>query len=149
MALGRFLSDSRSGRALLEKCCAWGCEKFVDLVADGGYIYRADAPSLALLIEQDELNADEELVFAAVVRWVKHDLPTRRQDLDVLLPLIRFRLMKSEEPMMAELLFRQHPLALLLMSECHQAAKRGQTDCPRMRARTVRLLCTSISPLVD
>ena len=72
-----------------------------------------------------------------MVRWVKADEGARANDLDRLLPLVRFQQMESIAPLMAEPLFMGHPLGMQLMVECHAsfATSAAAADCPRLRPR--------------
>ena len=54
-------------------------EEFLELTAD----------SLAVLLERDDLNADEESVFNSLRRWVSLDQAARTQHLPSLLPKVR------------------------------------------------------------
>jgi hypothetical protein len=46
-------------------------------------------------VASDDLEASEEVVFEAVLAWVKEDEATRKTELDRLLPLVRFPRMKE------------------------------------------------------
>ena len=68
-------------------------------------------------------------------------------ELDRLLPLVRFSLMKEgARAIMAEPLVAQHALAAQLVSETHpQLDTPTQAEgCPRLRLRMIRL-CSSLS----
>ena len=59
------------------------------------------------------MESQEEDVFAAVLAWVKEDEAARKAELDRLLPLVRFPLMKEPAAaIMAEPLVAKHALAL-------------------------------------
>ena len=61
----------------------------------------------------------------------------RAGELDRLLPLVRFPLMKTVEAVMAEPLFVQHPLMGQLLYECHPgfATSAAAAGCRRLRPR--------------
>ncbi|NXQ89048.1 KLH10 protein, partial [Nyctibius grandis] len=49
------------------------------------------------IIEKDELNVnEEEVVFEAILRWIAHDVPNRRQHIAVLLSKVRLALMQTD-----------------------------------------------------
>jgi hypothetical protein len=84
------------------------------------------------------VESQEEDVFAAVLAWVKEDEAARKAELDRLLPLVRFPLMKEPAAaMMAEPLVATHRLGMQLVFETHQEfAKSPQaTGCPRLVPR--------------
>jgi hypothetical protein len=93
---------------------------------------------VATFVASDNLEVKEEDVFAAVLAWVKEDEVARKAELDRLLPLVRFPLMKAPAVAMeAEPLVAQHPRAFQLMFEtlpdfagCARAA-----SCPRLVPR--------------
>ena len=109
MGLGLHLSESAAGRELHDRSVAYMCESFGPVVSDPSFAAQ-EAEAVASLIDRDEVEAAEEEVFGAVVRWVKADEGARANDMDRLLPLVRFPLMESIMPLMAEPLFLGHPL---------------------------------------
>ena len=137
MALGLHMSESAAGRELHDRSVAFMCESFGPVVSDPAFL-AAEAEAVASLLDRDEVDAAEEKVFGAVVRWVKEDEGARVGALDQLLPLIRFPMMASIEPVLAQPLFMQHPLALQLMTECHPGSPVAAADCPRLRPRVGR-----------
>ena len=62
------------------------------MVADPSFAAQ-EAEAVASLIDRDEVDAAQEEVFGAVVRWVKADEGAQANDLDRLLPLVRFAMM--------------------------------------------------------
>jgi hypothetical protein len=73
-----------------------------------------------------------------VLAWVKEDAAARKAELDRLLPLVRFPLMKdAPAAMMEEGLVSQHPLGMQLLYETTPSfAKSGKAaGCPRLRHR--------------
>ena len=84
------------------------------------------------------MESQEEDVFAAVLAWVKEDEAARKAELDRLLPLVRFPLMKEPAAaMMAEPLVATHALGIQLVFETHpEFAKSPQAaGCPRLVPR--------------
>jgi hypothetical protein len=84
------------------------------------------------------VESQEEFVFAAVLAWVKEDEAARKAELDRLLPLVRFPLMKEPAAaMMAEPLVATHALGMQLVFETHpEFAKSPQAaGCPRLVPR--------------
>ena len=92
------------------------CESFGPVVSDPTFAAQ-EAEAVASLIDRDEVNAAEEEVFGAVLKWVKEDEGARVGALDRLLPLVRFPMMASVEPLLAEPLFAGHPIGMQLMAE--------------------------------
>lgn len=69
------------------------CERFQVVVRDQDFLQLAPS-ELGIIITSDALNVErEELVFEAVMDWVRHDEKDRVKDLPDLLHCIRFRLM--------------------------------------------------------
>ena len=84
------------------------------------------------------MESQEEDVFAAVLAWVKEDEAARKAELDRLLPLVRFPLMKKPAAaIMAEPLVAKHALGIQLVFETHpEFAKSPQAaGCPRLVPR--------------
>jgi hypothetical protein len=100
---------------------------------------------VAELVESDDLEACEESVFELVMNCVKEDEEARTPELDRLLLLVRFPLMKEgARAIMAE--------AAQLVSETHpQLDTPTQAEgCSRLRPRVIPLfsshaLCSSLS----
>ena len=109
MVLALHLSESAAGRELHDRSVAFMCESFGPVVADPSFAAQ-EAEAVASLIDQDEVDATEEEVFGAVVRWVRADEGARANDLDRLLPLVRFPMMASTAAAAAEPLFAGHRL---------------------------------------
>ena len=137
MGLGLHLSESAAGRELHDRSVAFMCGSFGPVVA-GPSLLAAGAEAVASLVDRDEVDAAEEEVFGAVVRWVKEDEGARGGALDRLLPLVRFPQMESIAPLMGKPLFMGHPLGMQLMMECHAsfATSAAAADCPRLPPRT-------------
>ena len=116
------------------------CGSFGPVVEDPSFL-AAEAEAVASLVDRGEVNAAEEGVFGAVMRWVKEDDRMRTGALDRLLPLVWFPMMASIEPMMAKPLFMQHPLGTQLAFECVQsfADSAAATGCRRLQPRKGRL----------
>jgi hypothetical protein len=91
------------------------------------------------LLESDELEAQEEEVFAAVMAWLREDEAGRKAELERLLPLVRFPMMAAAPGllMMSEPLVAKHPLAFELLAEAHPGFGRSTkaANCPRLRPR--------------
>lgn len=69
------------------------CERFQVVIRDPDF-HQLSPSELAIIITSDALNIKrEELVFEALMDWVKHDETSRTKDLPELLHCIRFRLM--------------------------------------------------------
>ena len=84
------------------------------------------------------MESQEEDVFAAVLAWVKEDEAAHKAELDRLLPLVRFPLMKEPAAaIMAEPLVAKHALGIQLVFETHpEFAKSPQAaGCPRLVPR--------------
>ena len=136
MALGLHMSESAAGRELHDRSVAFMCESFGPVVSDPAFL-AAEAEAVASLIDRDDVDAAEEKVFGAVVRWVQADEGARVGELDRLLPLVRFPMMESTGGAAAEPLFAEHRLCAELLAECG-AAFEAAAECARLRPRVGR-----------
>jgi hypothetical protein len=96
------------------------------------------AADVVSFVESDDLQVEEEDIFAAVLASVKEDEAGRKAELDRLLPLVRFPSMqKPVTTMMAEPLVTQHSLMIQLLFETHSefATSTQAGDCPRLVPR--------------
>jgi hypothetical protein len=137
MALGEHLSAGAIGRELWDKGRDWLNENFGLVAAEPSFL-ELPAAEVASFVASDDLEVKEEVVFEAVLAWVKADNAARKTELDRLLPLVRFPLMKEPAlAMMAEPLVTQHSQAFQLVCETHQDfAKSPQAaECPRLVPR--------------
>ena len=110
---------------------------FDEMAAEPSFLALSGA-QVATLVAPDSVESEEEAVFAAVLAWVKEDEAARQAELDRLLPLVRFPLMKEPATaIMAEPLVAKHALGIQLVFETHQEfAKSPQAaDCPRLVPR--------------
>ena len=130
MALGLHLSESAAGRELHDRSVAFMCGSFGPVVSDPSFAAQ-EVEAVASLVDRDEVDAAEEEVFDAVVRWVKADEGARANDLDQLLPLVRFPMMTSTAPAAAEPLFAGHRLCAELLAECELEIEGEAVDCAR------------------
>jgi hypothetical protein len=139
MALGEHLSASARGRDLRDKSRAWSNKNFglTCMVAEAPF-RQLPATEVTALVESDELEAEEEDVFAAVMAWVNEDEVERKGQLVRLLPLVRFPMMSDGALAIdAEPLVVAHPLAYQLMFETNQQFARSvqAAACPRLGPR--------------
>ena len=94
------------------------CGSFGPVVSDPSFAAQ-EVEAVASLVDRDEVDAAEEEVFGAVVRWVQEDEGARVGALDRLLPLVRFPMMTSTaDAAAAEPLFAGHRLCAELLAEC-------------------------------
>ena len=129
------------GRDLRDRSRRWLNKNLGLIVAEPAFL-ALPAAEVAELVESDDLEACEEEVFKLVMNWVKEDEEARTPELDRLLPLVRFPLMKEgARAIMAEPLVAQHPLAAQLVSETRpQLDTPTQAEgCPRLRPRVIPL----------
>lgn len=137
MALGEHLSVGAIGRELRDKSRAWFEKNFGMVAAEPSFL-ELPVAEVASFVASDDLAVKEEEVFAAVLSWVKEDEVARKVELDRLLPLVRFPLMKEPAMVMqAEPLVVMHSQAFTLLLETHQEfAKSTQAaECPRLIPR--------------
>ena len=122
------------------------CGSFGPVVEDPSFL-AAEAEAVASLVDRGEVNAAEEGVFGAVMRWVKEDEVARVGALDRLLPLVRFPMLETPQEVIAEPLFMQHPVGTQLLVECHPgfAATAAAADCRRLRPREGLSLSQTVS----
>jgi hypothetical protein len=155
MALGIHLSAGEIGRELRDRSRGWLNKNFGLAAAEPSFLALPSA-EVVELVDSDDLEAEEESVFEFVMNWVKEDEAVRKLELDRLLPLVRFPMMKDgARAIMAEPLLAQHPLAAQLVAETlpQFAASARAECCPRLRPRVMpffccaMLLCSSLSAL--
>jgi hypothetical protein len=117
MALGEHLQAGAIGRDLRDKSRAWLNKNFGLVAAEPSFL-QLPLAEVAAVIESDDIEGPEEDVFAAVMAWAKEDEAGRKEELERLLPLVRFPMMSSRTR--AELLSIKcgvpaHPLDLELL----------------------------------
>jgi hypothetical protein len=137
MALGAHYSAGAICRGLQEQSRAWVAKHFAQMAGEPSFLELSGA-EVAGLVESDDVEATEEEVFAAVMGWVKAEEAGRKAELDRLLPLVRFPLMR--EPglvMQAESLVTGHALAYQLLFETHPDFAKSSlaASCPRLVPR--------------
>ena len=114
------------------------CGNFAAVASDPSFLAQ-EAEAVASLLDRDEVDAAEETVFSAAVRWVQEDEGSRAGALDRLLEVVRFPMMETVDAAMAEPLFAEHRLAGKLMYECHPKFKPPAAGgCRRLRPRKGR-----------
>ena len=92
MAVEMHLAVGAIGWELRDKSRAWLDKNFGLVVAEPSFMVLP-AAEVAQLVESDELEAKEEVVFEAITNWVKEDEAGRKVELDRMLPLVWFPLM--------------------------------------------------------
>jgi N-acetylneuraminic acid mutarotase len=143
------IAESAHLRDLVLRCRGVAVREFARLRAAEDF-FALQAHQLASVLESDGLNMAEEDVFAAVLAWVRADLPARRACLDALWPLVRFPLMSSAfltQVVEHEELLVRHKLGSSLLAEAHRYLmhpdSRPDLVSPRTRPREahVYLIC--------
>ena len=71
-------------------------EVFMDVVQNSEFLMLPGEDVCSLLVSDDLNVSDEEAIFAAVVKWVKHDLSARRKYLPRLLSHVKLPLMTPQ-----------------------------------------------------
>jgi hypothetical protein len=106
-----YLSAGAIGRELRNESICWVGQYFDEMAAEPSFL-ELPCAEVAALVAPDSVESQEEVVFAAVLAWVKEDEVGRKIELDRLLPLVQFPLMKGPATaMMTEPLVAQHSLA--------------------------------------
>jgi hypothetical protein len=137
MALGEHLKEGNIGRELWEWGQIWMEVNFPLVAAEPSFL-ALPAAEVAEILASDDVDAEEEEVFAAVMAWVKADEAGRKAELDRLLQLVRFPMMRQPAAaIMAEPLAARHPFAAQLLAEVQPdfAGSALAAACPRMRPR--------------
>jgi hypothetical protein len=94
MALCEHLAAGALGRELRDKGSMW-VGKHLEEVAAKPSLLELLGVEVAALVAPDNVDSQEEEIFAAVLGWVKKDKERRATELDRLLPLVRFPLMRE------------------------------------------------------
>jgi hypothetical protein len=138
MALGAHFSAGEIGRHLQARSKEWLNKNFGRVAAEPFFL-QLPVGEAAGVVASDELEVEEEEVFAAVMAWVKEDEDGRKGELARLLPLVRFPMMAKPALLIsAELLVvAQQPLAFQLLLETHHnfGESAAAAACPRLRPR--------------
>lgn len=71
-------------------------EHFTEVIKNQEFLLLP-ANEIAKLLSSDDINVpDEEVIFQALMMWVRHDLQNRQQDLGMLLSYIRLPLLPPQ-----------------------------------------------------
>ena len=97
------------------------CRQF-DKVSAGDGFFQLPLDLLCKVLARPDVctSNGEQTVICAVLRWVKHDLTTRKSALDQLLPVIRFSQLKGDSwaQVQAEQLLMRHALTPSIFADC-------------------------------
>ncbi|KAF1770442.1 hypothetical protein GCK72_002261 [Caenorhabditis remanei] len=88
----RAFADTHSCKELLSSADEFALKNFSSVIGKEEFLLLT-VESLTTIIRSDKLNAaSEELVFSAVIQWVRHDIPKRKCHLSMLLSHVRLPL---------------------------------------------------------
>jgi len=110
---------SEEARKLAGSCFAYALDNFERIVQREAFL-TLSLPRIEQIIGDDELRATEDVVFNAVMAWVRSD-PAQRQHaaLDKLLRLVRHPAMSSRSPLLEDELTLHHPeLRCSILFQC-------------------------------
>lgn len=76
---------------LRQKAYMFILHNFEEMVKVSAEFLELSVTELKDIIEKDELNVkQEDAVFEAILKWISHDPPNRKQHISVLLPKVKF-----------------------------------------------------------
>ncbi|MCL4123292.1 UNVERIFIED_CONTAM: hypothetical protein GTU68_003602 [Idotea baltica] len=96
-SLGIQLFADAQGCATLHRiACGYTAEHFQDVIQNQEFVQLPVEEAAQLLASEDLNVPSEELIFQALVLWLKHDLDNRRQDMARLLSLVKLPLLSPQ-----------------------------------------------------
>ena len=85
----RLFADSQSCVRLLTVAQHYTADHFIDVIGSQEFVLLP-ADEVAKLLANEDLNVpNEELMFQALMLWLRHDLPDRQKELPRLLSLVK------------------------------------------------------------
>ncbi|XP_040526218.1 kelch-like protein 4 [Gallus gallus] len=92
----RSFGDAQGCTELLKVAHTYTMEHFTEVIKNQEFLLLP-ANEIAKLLSSDDINVpDEEVIFQALMMWVRHDLQNRQQDLGMLLSYIRLPLLPPQ-----------------------------------------------------
>ncbi|CAI2302977.1 unnamed protein product [Caenorhabditis sp. 36 PRJEB53466] len=138
----RAFADTHACKELLSSADEFALKNFSSIVGKEEFLLLT-VESLTQIIKSDRLNAaSEELVFSAVIQWVRHDIPTRKPHLSMLLSHVRLPLCTPKflvSVVSEEILVKSDPASRDLVDEAKNylllPVERPNMQGPRTRHR--------------
>ncbi|XP_066277413.1 kelch-like protein 24 [Branchiostoma lanceolatum] len=127
MLMNRHLETKALSHAMKEFAAVNNTPEFLDLTKD----------QLITLISSDDLNAPEETVYMAVMKWINHDTRMRKKGMKKLMELVRFPFMEKMffmDKVEADKVIRKCCPDILSEARKYQAFP-GEVQSPRTRPR--------------
>ncbi|KAI9563037.1 hypothetical protein GHT06_010494 [Daphnia sinensis] len=116
----RLFADSQSCTRLLQVAHDYTANHFIEVIGCQEFILLP-ADEIAKLLASDDLNVpNEELMFQALMLWLRHDLPERKKELPHLLSLIKLPLISPgfiADHVESNLIFREDRVCQELIVE--------------------------------
>ena len=92
----RLFADSQSCSRLLQVAQLYTADHFIEVIGSQEFVLLP-ADEVAKLLASDDLNVpNEELMFQALMLWLRHDLGERQKELPRLLSLIKLPLLSPQ-----------------------------------------------------
>ncbi|NXN33076.1 KLHL4 protein, partial [Nycticryphes semicollaris] len=92
----RSFGDAQGCTELLKVAHTYTMEHFTEVIKNQEFLLLP-ANEIAKLLSSDDINVpDEEVIFQALMMWVRHDLQNRQRDLGMLLSYIRLPLLPPQ-----------------------------------------------------
>lgn len=138
----RAFADTHACKELHSSADEFALKNFSSVIGKEEFLLLA-VESLTTIIKSDKLNAaSEELVFSAVIQWVRHDIPARKSHLSMLLSHVRLPLCTPKflvSVVSEEILVKSDPASRDLVDEAKNylllPVERPNMQGPRTRPR--------------
>ncbi|CAI5439262.1 unnamed protein product [Caenorhabditis angaria] len=138
----RAFADTHSCRELMTSADEFTLKNFSSVVGKEEYL-QLPIEILKDIIESDRLNAtSEEIVYNAVIQWVRHDIPQRKRFLSMLLSHVRLPLCSPKflvSTVSEDILIKSDPASRDLVDEAKNylllPVERANMQGPRTRPR--------------
>uniref|UniRef100_A0A1I7TK06 BTB domain-containing protein n=1 Tax=Caenorhabditis tropicalis TaxID=1561998 RepID=A0A1I7TK06_9PELO len=138
----RAFADTHACKELLSSADEFALKNFSSVIGRDEFLFLT-VDSLSSIIRSDRLNAaSEEIVFSAVIQWVRHDIPKRKLHLPMLLSHVRLPLCTPKflvSVVSEEVLVKSDPLSRDLVDEAKNylllPVERPNMQGPRTKPR--------------
>jgi len=135
-------AESYSCEELLESCTDFICDNFGYITESDEFLNIFPAQFLPILSSDNLRVLNEEYVYEALIRWTKHDLPSRKTCFPDLVQHIRLPMLSADyliDQVESEPLFSEFPKCKELLMEAHHYLllpnRRGWSQSIRTRPR--------------
>lgn len=138
----RLFADSQSCSRLLEVAHTYIADHFIEVMGSQEFVLLP-ADEIAKLLASDDLNvSNEEIMFQALMLWLRHDLSERKRELPHLLSLIKLPLLSPQfiaDHVESNTIFREDRVCQELIVEALKyhllPERRSSLQSPRTRPR--------------